>query len=280
MFDLEREVQRWRRELLGDGLNASELDELEDHLRTEVEQQLRSGTALREAFDAAEARIGRGRLLKAQFKQADATTKNRNVTFVAKATIGTLVAWTVVFAGVCCVTGFPIALKSSAALFALVLLAISAGVIWTHRRGRPGTSPDLSEFAPGAQQCLDLAQKEAHQLGHDYVGTEHVLLALASLDTGAVAGVLEKAGVAREALRRDIEKRISACTAQGVASKLPHTPRLENALRLAVREAASDRGQADSEHVLLGLLSERSGIAGRVLRSFGFSVGQVRSWLA
>src|ERR1044071_4378589 len=62
MFDLEREIQGWRQELLTNGLSGSELDELEDHLRADLEEQLRSDVAKREAFALAVKRIGRGSL--------------------------------------------------------------------------------------------------------------------------------------------------------------------------------------------------------------------------
>ncbi len=281
MFDLEHEIERWRRELLDAGLNACELDELEDHLRTDIEEQLRSGIGLRQGFETAAARIGPGSLLKTQFKQAHRRRKQRTAAILAKATLGVLLTWTVLFIGIACLAGFELALKSSTSVLGVVFLAISAGLIWTHRRkGGKGTSPDLSEFALGAQRCLELAKGEARELGHDYVGTEHVLLALASLDTGVLAALLDKARVSRAALREEVEQRICSCTAQGSTASLPYTPRLKKALGLALGEAASDHRQADAEHVLIGLLAERAGVAGCVLRSFGLSAGQVRSWLA
>ena len=105
-------------------------------------------------------------------------------------------------------------------------------------------------------------------------------MALAIHDTGVLAKVLEKLGLGREALRKEIENRINACVVHKLRTNLPFTPRLHKAIRLAANEAVSHGQQIKADHFLLGLLRERTGIAGSVLRSLGFNVEQVRSSVA
>jgi hypothetical protein len=285
MFDLEREIQGWRQELLTNGLSGSELDELEDHLRADIEEQRRSGVAVREAFAIAVKRIGRGSLLNTQFDFANASElgngrRSNTAVVVLKGTIGLLAAWALVVTAVYCLSGVPIALKTGASLLGVPFLAIVAGSVWVHGRGRRAEEILQGMFTPDGQELLSLARGEARRLGHDYVGTEHLLLALTIHDTGVLAKLLEQVGLAREALREEIENRIKACVAQGLRTRLPCTPRLNKALRLAASEAASGRKQVNADYVLLGLLRERTGVAGSALRSLGFSAEQVRCSLA
>src|ERR1043165_8737940 len=96
MFDLEREIQRWRREMLADGLSGLELDELEDHLRSDLEEQRRSGVATRDSFAIAVERIGRGGQLNTQFEFANASALAKgptgHIAAVVKRAIGYLAA--------------------------------------------------------------------------------------------------------------------------------------------------------------------------------------------
>ncbi len=284
MFDLEREIQGWRQELLTNGLSGSELDELEDHLRADIEEQLRSGVAEREAFAIAVKRIGRGSLLNTQFDFASASAlgngrRSNTAVVVLKGTIGLLAAWALVVTAVYCLSGVPMALKTGASLLGVTFLAIVAGSAWVHGRGRRAEEI-LGMFTPDGQELLSLARGEARRLGHDYVGTEHLLLALTIHDTGVLAKLLEQVGLGREALREEIENRIIACVAQGLRTRPPCTPRLNKALRLAANEAVLGHRQINADYVLLGLLRERTGVAGSVLRSLGFNAEQVRSSLA
>jgi hypothetical protein len=281
MFDLELEIQRWRRELIANGLSSSELDELEDHLRTDIEEQMRSGVAERDAFGIAVERIGRSSQLNTQFDFASASApatrrSGNNAAAIVKRTIGLLVACALVSATVYWLSGVPIVWKTGASLFGAAFLAIVAGSVWLYGRAEKGLE---GMNTPDVQELFSLARVEARRLGHDYVGTEHLLLALAIHDSGVLAKVLEKLGLGREALRDEIENRIKVRPAHELRTRLPFTPRLNEALRLAAKEAVSGRQQLNADHFLLGLLRERTGIAGIVLRSLGFNVEQVRSSL-
>ena len=137
--------------------------------------------------------------------------------------------------------------------------------------------PALSAFTPGAQWTLELARREAPRLNHGFVGTEHVLLGLLALQDGVVPNVLKKLGVDRESVKRQIEHWVSAFPPGKIPARLPYTPRVEKTLRLAAIEAKlSTHPSVGAEHILLGLILEGDGVAGRVLRDRGLTVETTR----
>lgn len=260
------------------------IGELEDHLRADIEEQLRADVAMHEAFAIAVKRIGRGSLLNTQFVASASGPENgrrsNTAVVVLKGTVGLLAAWALAVTAVSWLSGVPIALETGASLLGVTFLAMVVGSAWVHGRRRRAEEILQGMFTPDGQELLSLARGEARRLGHDYVGTEHLLLALTIHETGVLAKLLEQVGLAREALREEIENRIKASVAQGLRARPPCTPRLNTAVRLAANEAASGRKQTNADYVLLGLLRERDGVAGSVLRSLGFNAEQVRSSLA
>ena len=132
--------------------------------------------------------------------------------------------------------------------------------------------PSLSTFTPGARWTLELARQEAPRLNHGFVGTEHVLLGLLALEDGVVPNVLKKMGVDREGVRRQIENWVSTFPPSKMPGRVPYTPRVKKSLYFAAREAkVSQNAPVGAEHILLGLVLEGDGVAGRVLRDFGLS---------
>jgi hypothetical protein len=132
--------------------------------------------------------------------------------------------------------------------------------------------PSLSKFTPGARRAFELAGQEAPRLNHGFVGTEHVLLGLLALEDGVVPNVFKKMGVDREGVRRQIEKWVSNFPSSKMPGQLPYTPRVRRSLYFAAREArVSQNASVGAEHILLGLVLEGDGVAGRVLRDFGLS---------
>jgi hypothetical protein len=132
--------------------------------------------------------------------------------------------------------------------------------------------PSLSTFTPGARWTLELARQEAPRLNHGFVGTEHVLLGLLALEDGVVPNVLKTMGVDREGVRRQIENWVSTFPPSRMPARVPYTSRVKKSLYFAAREAKlSQNAPVGAEHILLGLVIERDGVAGRVLRNFGLS---------
>lgn len=121
-----------------------------------------------------------------------------------------------------------------------------------------------------------LAQEEARLLGHDYIGTEHVLLGLIHEQDGIAARTLEQLGISLETARREVESIVG--TGGGFPSAhIPFTPRTKKVLELSLREALQlGHDDIGTEHLLLGLVREGEGVAARVLSDLGVSPDRVR----
>jgi hypothetical protein len=138
----------------------------------------------------------------------------------------------------------------------------------------PGAWP--GRWTPAARAALERAALEAQRLGHDYVGTEHALLALTAADGEPAANVLAALGVTRE--RMLATSCLAAGTSPGApAAHRPLMPRLKQALdhsrRIADALGADDAG---TEHLLAGLLSVPGAMAPEILRRLGAGPGDVR----
>lgn len=127
----------------------------------------------------------------------------------------------------------------------------------------------FENLTPLATRALALARREAEQLNHNFLGTEHVLLGLIALGQGVAITVLSRLGLNLEEVRKAVEKQISRGPDQGIVFNIPYTPRVRKVLALAAEDAkALHHAYVGTEHLLLGLLQEQEGLAGRVLRNF------------
>ncbi len=147
----------------------------------------------------------------------------------------------------------------------------------------PGTGASqvleaLNQFTPRAQQILGLARKEADQLGHPFVGTEHLLLGLLKLGQGLAVTVLNRLGLDLETLRAEIKNRVGPGPEHKMVGVMPYTPRVKKVLALAAKEAqALGHRYVGTEHILLGLLREGDGLAHDVLVKFGADCQKTRA---
>jgi ATP-dependent Clp protease ATP-binding subunit ClpA len=136
----------------------------------------------------------------------------------------------------------------------------------------------LKNFTPRSQQVLALARKEADRFNHSFVGTEHLLLGLISLGQGVACQVLLKMGLDLENVRLEIEKQVGQGPDQKQSWPIPYTPRVKRVLALAANEArALNHTCVGTEHILLGLLREGDGVAGRVLNNLGVDIEATRN---
>jgi ATP-dependent Clp protease ATP-binding subunit ClpC len=133
----------------------------------------------------------------------------------------------------------------------------------------------FDRFTERAQKVLVLAQQEAIQFRHGYVGTEHLLLGLIRETDGVAAKALASCNVDLAAVRDRIEQAMGYGNVSG--SQVAMTPRTKKVLELAI-EAAQQLGHnyVGTEHILLGLLAESEGVAAQVLVSLGADINQVR----
>ena len=373
MFKLEQAIADWRRQMAAGGIESRELlDELESHLRDEIERQISSGANEQHAYQAAVASIGRASALKAEFaKAAKGDRRQRriflrtfyfaSVAFVLLINTWTLLAYelspleralgvftvSLICLYLACV---PYVLKSLPAahyerLAKTIKMASSLVWVWPvwalldtehvvhleigivptmilwclcaamalsafayglngrcFRRGHSGgppppfqphpqlippTRPCPPDFAtaippsksvdPIVHQSLEAAFGEASRLGHDFIGTEHVLLGVLKLAKGSFADVLCNMNVDREEVRMEVERLVFPVSAQTTTVTIPLTPRARKAIRLAAKEAkALNHPCIGAEHIFLGLLLEGGGIAARVLKNLGIHIGTTR----
>lgn len=134
---------------------------------------------------------------------------------------------------------------------------------------------DENKFTPTAEEVLQLAQEAAGELGHGYMGTEHLLLGLMREDEGPAHTVLTEAGLTDDLLTEMIRK--SAGTGlSGSNSAQSLSPRAKHALEIAMEDAARG-GYAciGIEHLLAGILREGNNMAVRILRSAGVDARQL-----
>ena len=113
-------------------------------------------------------------------------------------------------------------------------------------------------------------------LGHNYIGTEHILLGLIHEGEGVAAKALESLGISREAVRQQVEEIIGQDQGQQ-QGHIPFTPRAKNVLELSLREAQQlGHHYIGTEHILLGLIREGEGVAAQVLVKLGADLNRVR----
>jgi ATP-dependent Clp protease ATP-binding subunit ClpC len=134
----------------------------------------------------------------------------------------------------------------------------------------------FERFTESARKVVVLAQEEARALGHNYIGTEHILLGLLR-EQGIAAQVLESLGVTVERAR-DQTVRIVGGGQDVRAGQIPFTPRAKKVLELALRESLSlGHNYIGDEHVLLGLVRENDGVATRILLDFDADSEKIRT---
>jgi ATP-dependent Clp protease ATP-binding subunit ClpC len=135
----------------------------------------------------------------------------------------------------------------------------------------------FERFTDRARRVVVLAREEAGMLNHDYVSTEHILLALIREGGGVAAQALASLGITEEAARQQVEEIVGRGQPGPHRGHLPMTPRAKKILQLSLREAiALGHGYIGSEHILLGLLREGEGVAMRVLNGLGVEPNIVR----
>jgi ATP-dependent Clp protease ATP-binding subunit ClpC len=135
----------------------------------------------------------------------------------------------------------------------------------------------FERFTEKAIKVVMLAQEESRRLGHNFVGTEQILLGLIGEGAGVATKVLKSMGVNLKDARMEVE-RIIGRGSGFVAVEIPFTPRAKRVLEMAIEEAR-DLGHSyiGTEHILLALLEEEDGVATRVLENLGVDLSKVRS---
>jgi ATP-dependent Clp protease ATP-binding subunit ClpC len=135
----------------------------------------------------------------------------------------------------------------------------------------------FERFTDQARQVVVQAQEEARTLGHDYIGTEHILLGLLSEHEGPAAQVLSSLGINQDTAREQVVEIAGAGTGQQ-GGHIPFTPRTKKVLELSLREAQRlGDDYIGTEHILLGLVREGDGVGAQVLERQGASLDRVQA---
>jgi len=136
----------------------------------------------------------------------------------------------------------------------------------------------FERFTERARQVVVLAQGEARGLGHNYIGTEHLLLGLLGEGEGLGARTLDSLGVTVEDVREQVGRIVGLGDEEAVTTgQIPFTPRAKKVLELALRESQSlGHDYIGTEHILLGIARENDGVAMQILRDAGADAAAIR----
>jgi len=135
----------------------------------------------------------------------------------------------------------------------------------------------FNRFTERARRVILLAREEVKRLGHDYLGTEHILLGLIREGEGVGAVALQNLGIDLTQVRTEVEKAVGRGGGVLFLGQIPFTPRAKKVLELAVAEAKEmGHNYVGTEHILLGLIREGEGVAAQILTNLGADLQRVR----
>lgn len=136
----------------------------------------------------------------------------------------------------------------------------------------------FERFTERARQVLILAEDEARNRNHNYIGTEHLLLGLFREEAGLAARALNELGMTTESARAHVDRIVGKGSLGVPDGKIPFTPRTKKVFELALREALSlNHNYIGTEHLLLALSREGAGLGSRILAEAGASPEQIRN---
>ena len=135
----------------------------------------------------------------------------------------------------------------------------------------------FKKFTERARRVIILAREEAERYQHEYLGTEHILLGVIKDGGGIAVLVLQRLGVDIRQLKPEIERNLPLSSNTLVIGDIPFTSRAKKVLEYAVEEArAMGHSYIGTEHLLIGLIKEKDGVAYRILSSFGLQYSDIK----
>ncbi len=135
----------------------------------------------------------------------------------------------------------------------------------------------FERFTDRGRKIIILAREEAERHQNDYLGTEHLVLAILREGDGIALAVLKKMGLSAEQVRLEIERNLPGGSSTMTFGEIPFTPRVKKVIEYAIEEAKLlGHNYIGSEHLLLGLLREEEGMGGRILRALGANLLSAR----
>ncbi|MBI5050933.1 MAG: ATP-dependent Clp protease ATP-binding subunit [Nitrospirae bacterium] len=131
----------------------------------------------------------------------------------------------------------------------------------------------FERFTERGRKVIIYAREESEKRQNDYLGTEHLLLGILREEDSLPVIILKKMGISSEEIRLEVERTLPSGSNVLTFGEIPFTPRAKRVLELAVEEARLlGHSYIGSEHLLIGLVREEEGIAGKILRSLGASL--------
>ncbi len=136
----------------------------------------------------------------------------------------------------------------------------------------------LPKSSRRVSEVIKIANKVAREYDQEYVGTEHVLLAIQQEGTGIGAAVLAKRGITAQKLRDEVDKLVKKQLEETwVFGRLPGTPHFKNVMATAINQCQElEAKEVCTEHMLLALLKERGSVAHKALKNLGLSFELIR----
>ncbi|MCK4401423.1 ATP-dependent Clp protease ATP-binding subunit [bacterium] len=135
----------------------------------------------------------------------------------------------------------------------------------------------FSRFTERAKRVVMMAKEEATRMNHPQVGTEHILLGLLRVGSGVALAVIEKMGIDPRKIMNEIEKKARTGSPALVLGEMPISPQAKRVLELSLEESAAlGHNYVGTEHIFLGLIREKEGIAAQVLEQIGLNLEKVR----
>ena len=134
----------------------------------------------------------------------------------------------------------------------------------------------FERFTDRARRVVVAAQDEARLLGHNHIGSEHLLLGLLDVPGGVALLVLESAGITAEAARVQLEE-ITGSGSKSPKGHIPFTPQAKKVLELSLREALQQgKGYIGTEHILLAVIRDADGVGAQILERLGWTLPALR----
>ena len=135
----------------------------------------------------------------------------------------------------------------------------------------------FKRFTERARKVIILAREEAERYRHEYLGTEHILLGILKDGGGIAIAVLQKVDQDNKKIRAEVERNLPKSLTSAVEGDIPFTPKAKKVLEYAVEEARLiGHNYIGTEHLLLGLIREKDGLAAKILDGLGIKLQQTR----
>ena len=136
----------------------------------------------------------------------------------------------------------------------------------------------FERFTNQSRRAVVVAQEEARDFRHGYIGTEHILLGLLGEGTGSAARMLAATDVTLDAVRREVEATVGRGDEERSSGRIPFTPRAKKSLERSLRESLQlGSGYIGTGHLLLGLISEDDDVAVQILGTLGTDLDALRA---